>query len=221
MPASGSRSVCEVSQFWQYEQWKSQPSIPKVSVRGAGQEVEERLLLHGVGLQRGHVAAGHHQLAAAVEAHLAHAPQPVGDQAAVAAGVAAHLVVGQALIELALHSVCVEDIGQSRDRHRSPRSHYSARQAHAAVPQRSCHSERSEESGEGPQHCVFAVPRPKGEACNTLPRPFPSFRPTGETLPPFQPKPPVIPSRSEESGAGAPGLRSRHPSAPSLFPFRF
>jgi hypothetical protein len=38
MPALGSRIVCEVSQFWQYEQWKSQPSIPKVSVVEPGRK---------------------------------------------------------------------------------------------------------------------------------------------------------------------------------------
>ena len=38
MPAPGSRRVCEASQFWQYEQWKSQPSIPKVSVVEPGRK---------------------------------------------------------------------------------------------------------------------------------------------------------------------------------------
>ena len=29
--AAGSRSACDVTQFWQYEQCRSQPSIPKLS----------------------------------------------------------------------------------------------------------------------------------------------------------------------------------------------
>jgi hypothetical protein len=37
-PAVSSRSACDVSQFWQYPQWKSQPSIPNVSVSLPGRQ---------------------------------------------------------------------------------------------------------------------------------------------------------------------------------------
>ena len=37
-PAVSSRSACEVSQFWQYPQWKSQPSMPNVSVSLPGRQ---------------------------------------------------------------------------------------------------------------------------------------------------------------------------------------
>jgi hypothetical protein len=36
MSESGSRIACDVTQFWQYGQWKSQPSMPKVSASDPG-----------------------------------------------------------------------------------------------------------------------------------------------------------------------------------------
>ena len=53
---------------------------------------------HGVELQCRHVAPRHLQRALLVEAHAAHTFAPRGDQAAVAAGEAAHASVGQALV---------------------------------------------------------------------------------------------------------------------------
>src|SRR2546422_4298041 len=34
--ALGSRTACDVTQFWQYAQWKSQPSIPKLMASDPG-----------------------------------------------------------------------------------------------------------------------------------------------------------------------------------------
>ena len=63
------------------------------------ESVKERLLLDRVALQGSHIASGNHERAAAVVADLADTAQPVLDQAAVGARVAANLVVRQLLVE--------------------------------------------------------------------------------------------------------------------------
>jgi hypothetical protein len=52
--------------------------------------VEERLLLDGIALHAADVAPRHHEPAALVEAHLAHAHRAVGNRALVAAAKAAN-----------------------------------------------------------------------------------------------------------------------------------
>ena len=86
----------------------------------AGEGVEERLLLHGVHLQRAHVAdAARMQRAAVVEADAADAVLAGRDQAAMAAGEAPHALVRQLLVQLPLARVGGEEVGQRR----RPRRH--------------------------------------------------------------------------------------------------
>src|SRR5207249_11151976 len=68
----------------------------------AGQGVEEGLLLDRVELQGPHVAPGHLEHAALVEADAAYAVEAGRDDAPVAAGEAPDAVVGKLLVQLAL-----------------------------------------------------------------------------------------------------------------------
>src|SRR6185503_13587084 len=70
----------------------------------AREGVEEGLLLDGVELQPAHVAVGHHQRTPPVEAGR--------DEAAVAAGEAAHAALGQLLVELAFARVAGEQLAE-------------------------------------------------------------------------------------------------------------
>ena len=97
----GSRSACDVNQFWQYPQCRSQPSIPKLIASVPGKRVEERFLLDGIALQRAEVIVRNEQRAAAVESHPANPVVSVEDQAAMAARVTPHLVIRKLLVQLA------------------------------------------------------------------------------------------------------------------------
>ena len=86
------------------------PEHPEGEGAGAGQGVEERLLLHGIHVHRAHVAERHLQGAAFVEAHPADAVAPGRDQAAVAAGEAPHTAFGQLLVQLPLARAAGEEV---------------------------------------------------------------------------------------------------------------
>jgi hypothetical protein len=74
----------------------------------AGQHVEERLLLHRIALDACGVAVGHAEPAALVEADLTDSSPALADQAAVAAGDAAHRPVRERLDEAPLARPGVE-----------------------------------------------------------------------------------------------------------------
>ena len=74
--------------------------------------MEERLLLHGVDVEPRDVAEWHLEDARLVEAHAADALPTRRDQAAVAARHAAHAVVRETLVELALPGVTGEGLGE-------------------------------------------------------------------------------------------------------------
>ncbi len=96
---------------------KVAPQHPECERVGAGERVEERLLLGGVALQRGHIAGGRVERAVPVEADFADAASPRFDQAAVAAGETPHhpaphpIRFGHALDQLALADSGVERLG--------------------------------------------------------------------------------------------------------------
>ena len=74
--------------------------------------VEERLLFHGVELERPHVAVGDAQGAGVVEADAADTVVARRDEAAVAAGEAAHAILGQLLVEDAFPGVTGQELAQ-------------------------------------------------------------------------------------------------------------
>ena len=78
----------------------------------AGQRVEERLLLHGIDLQRADVAEGDLERARLVEAHAADAVAAGRDQAAMAAGEAAHAALGQLFVQLPLAGLPGEEVDE-------------------------------------------------------------------------------------------------------------
>jgi hypothetical protein len=79
---------------------------------GAGQRVEEGLLLHRIALQCGDVASGDQQPATLVEAHPADAPPALPNEAAVPAGDAAECAVGKGLDQAPFHRVGVDMGGE-------------------------------------------------------------------------------------------------------------
>src|SRR5213076_1136430 len=81
---------------------------------GAGEGVEERLLLGRIALQGGDVAGGDVQRPVLVEADLADPPAPGLDEATVPAREAAHRVVGKPLDQLPLADPGVQRLGEGR-----------------------------------------------------------------------------------------------------------
>src|SRR5713226_3641483 len=84
----------------------------------AGVSVEERLFLYGIALHAAHVAPRHVESSAAVVTDLADARLTIGDRAAVAAGVTAHTVAVELLIQLAFADMFVNNVAQCG--HRKP-----------------------------------------------------------------------------------------------------
>jgi hypothetical protein len=76
--------------------------------------VEERLLLDGIALHTANVSPRYVELPSAVEANLADAQLPFRNRAAVAAGVAAHAITIQFLVEISLAHVLAQKIAKSR-----------------------------------------------------------------------------------------------------------
>ena len=73
----------EISQFWHQRQWKLQPAVPRREGRGAGEDVEERLLLDRVEPERRGVRVDERlQRPAPVLADAAVPAPPLGDPAA-------------------------------------------------------------------------------------------------------------------------------------------
>ena len=78
--------------------------------------MEERFLFDGIALHSAHVAPGHVEHATLVVAHLADARLTIGNGTAVSAGVAAHPVAIELLVQIALTDILVDDVAKGRHR---------------------------------------------------------------------------------------------------------
>ena len=78
--------------------------------------MEERLLLDGIALHSAHISPGHVERAALVVAHFADSGLTIGNGTAVTAGVAAHPVAIEFLVQIALTDVLVNDVAKGRHR---------------------------------------------------------------------------------------------------------
>ena len=76
--------------------------------------VEERLLLDGIALHSAHITPGHIEHSSLVVAHFADAGLTIGNGTAVTAGVAAHPVAIQLLVQIALTDILVDDVAKGR-----------------------------------------------------------------------------------------------------------
>ncbi len=74
--------------------------------------MEERLFLDGIALHSADITPGHIECAALVVPHLADAGLTIGNGAAVTAGVAAHAVAIELLVEITLADVLVNDVAE-------------------------------------------------------------------------------------------------------------
>ena len=74
--------------------------------------VEKRLLFYGITLHAAHVAPGHVEHAALVVAHLADSGLTIRNGTAVAAGIAAHPVAIELVVQLALTDILVDDVAK-------------------------------------------------------------------------------------------------------------
>jgi len=103
-----------VSQFWQYPQWKSHPSIPNVRVSETWQGVKERLLLGGIALQRRDVAGGDVERAIPVEADLADPPAGRFTRQRCPQAKQRTAWIGKLLDQLPLTDPCVQGLSERR-----------------------------------------------------------------------------------------------------------
>ena len=91
---------CEMSQFWQNLQFTLQPAVAMEKAIGAGQVVEQRLLLNGIDVRGADARVDQRVVdAAAILAHAAVAALLVAYDALARAELAPDLAVGQLLVE--------------------------------------------------------------------------------------------------------------------------
>jgi len=76
--------------------------------------MKERLLFNRIALYSAHISPRHIEFAAFVEPYLADARLSLGDRAAVSAGVAAHPVAIDFLVQISLADVLIHEIAQGR-----------------------------------------------------------------------------------------------------------
>ena len=80
--------------------------------------MEERLLLDGIALHSAHISPRHVERAPLVVTYFANSRLTFGDGTAVTAGVAAHPVAIEFLVQITLTDVLVNDVAKAR--HRKP-----------------------------------------------------------------------------------------------------
>jgi hypothetical protein len=80
--------------------------------------MEEGLLLDGIALHSADISPRHVERASLVVAYFANSGLTVGNRTAVAAGIAAHPVAIESLVQITLTDVLVNDVAKSR--HRKP-----------------------------------------------------------------------------------------------------
>jgi hypothetical protein len=78
--------------------------------------MEERLLLDGIALHAAHISPGNIQLSALIETDLANTQLAFRDRTAVAAGIAAHTLAVELLVQIALADVPSENVAERRHR---------------------------------------------------------------------------------------------------------
>jgi hypothetical protein len=76
--------------------------------------MEERLLLDGIALHPAHISPRHVERARLVVAYLANSGLTVGDGTAMTAGVAAHPIAIEFLVQITFTDVLVNDVAKGR-----------------------------------------------------------------------------------------------------------
>src|SRR5271155_3900851 len=74
--------------------------------------MKERLFLDGITLHAAHIAPGHVKGSTLVVTNLADSGLAVGNGAAMAAGIAAHAIAVEFLVEITFSNVLVQDVAQ-------------------------------------------------------------------------------------------------------------